>query len=80
MDEAKNSDEYINSPLITIPIILNKEKKNNKYEFSLEYSGAGIDTNKSLAEKLHNDYGIFLPELTEELSYLNNCCVKGLPR
>ncbi|MDD3056600.1 MAG: DUF4011 domain-containing protein [Aliarcobacter sp.] len=67
--EAKNSDEYINSPLITIPIILNKEKKNNKYEFSLEYSGAGIDTNRSLAEKLNNDYGIFLPELTEELSY-----------
>ena len=67
--EAKNSDEYINSPLITIPIILNKEKKNNKYEFTLEYSGAGIDTNKSLAEKLNNDYGIFLPELTEDLSY-----------
>lgn len=67
--EAKNSDEYINSPLITIPIILNKEKKNNKYEFTLEYSGAGIDTNRSLAEKLNNDYGIFLPELTEELTY-----------
>ncbi|WP_066154793.1 DUF4011 domain-containing protein [Aliarcobacter cryaerophilus] len=67
--EAKNSDEYINSPLVTIPVILNKEKKNNRYEFSLEYSGTGIDTNKSLAEKLNNDYGIFLPELTEELSY-----------
>lgn len=67
--EAKNSDEYINSPLVTIPVILNKEKKNNRYEFSLEYSGAGIDTNKSLAEKLNNNYGIFLPELTEELSY-----------
>jgi superfamily I DNA and/or RNA helicase len=67
--EAKNSEEYNNSPLITIPIVLTKEKKNNKYEFTLEYSGAGIDTNRSLAEKLNNDYGIILPELTEEFSY-----------
>ncbi len=67
--EAKNSEEYINSPLIAIPIILNKEKKNNKYEFTLEYSGTGIDTNKSLAEKLNNDYGIILPELTEDTEY-----------
>ncbi len=67
--EAKNSEEYNSSPLITIPIILTKEKKNNKYEFTLEYSGAGIDTNRSLAEKLNNDYGIMLPELNEEYSY-----------
>ncbi|MBN2881459.1 DUF4011 domain-containing protein [Candidatus Woesearchaeota archaeon] len=67
--EAKNSEQFNNSPLISIPIVLNKEKRANKYEFTLEYSGAGIDTNRSLAEKLNNDYGIILPELTEELSY-----------
>lgn len=67
--EAKNSEQYNYSPLISIPIVLNKEKRANKYEFTLEYSGAGVDTNRSLAEKLNNDYGIILPELTEELSY-----------
>jgi len=67
--EAKNSEEFNSSPLISIPIILNKEKKANRYEFTLEYSGSGIDTNRSLAEKLNNDYGMILPEITEELSY-----------
>jgi superfamily I DNA and/or RNA helicase/KaiC/GvpD/RAD55 family RecA-like ATPase len=67
--EAKNSEQFNSSPLISIPIVLNKEKKNNKYEFTLEYSGAGIDTNRSLAEKLNNDFGIILPELTEEHTY-----------
>lgn len=67
--EAKNSEQSNKSPLISIPIVLNKEKRANRYEFTLEYSGAGIDTNRSLAEKLNNDYGVILPELTEELSY-----------
>ena len=67
--EAKNSEQSNKSPLISIPIVLNKEKRANRYEFTLKYSGAGIDTNRSLAEKLNNDYGIILPELTEELSY-----------
>jgi superfamily I DNA and/or RNA helicase len=68
-NEAKNSEQYNRSPLVSIPVILNKEKKADRYEFTLEYSGSGIDTNRSLAEKLNNDYGIILPELTEEISY-----------
>lgn len=69
--EAKNSDEYNHSPLISIPIILNKFKGNNKYEFTLEYSGEAIDTNRSLAEKLNHHYGITLPELNEESTYID---------
>ncbi|PRM90636.1 hypothetical protein CJ671_02165 [Aliarcobacter cryaerophilus] len=69
--DTKNSEEYNHSPLISIPIILNKFKGINKYEFTLEYSGEAIDTNKSLAEKLNNDYGIILPELNEESTYID---------
>lgn len=68
-NDAKNSEIFNESPLVIIPIILNKKKKNNRYEFSLEYTGDGIDANSSLAEKLKNDYGIILPKLTEEFSY-----------
>ncbi|MDD3343024.1 MAG: DUF4011 domain-containing protein [Sulfurospirillaceae bacterium] len=68
-NEAKNSQEYNKSPLVSIPITLTKSKSSNRYIFSIEYSQEGIDTNHSLAEKLSNDYGIIFPELNEEQNY-----------
>lgn len=70
--EADHSDNKIKSPLINIPVSLKRgslNKKTNTYEYVLEYTGEAIDTNKSLAEKLKNDFNIELPELTEELSF-----------
>ncbi len=70
--ESNNSEIKIKSPLINIPVTLRRgslNRKTNTYEYILEYDGASIDTNKSLAEKLKNDFNILLPELTEELSF-----------
>jgi very-short-patch-repair endonuclease len=70
--EKDNSDIKIKSPLINIPITLRRgslNKKTSTYEYVIEYDGSAIDTNKSLAEKLKNDFNIELPELTEELSF-----------
>lgn len=68
-NEAKNSEEYNKSPLVSIPITITKSKSFNRYVFTIEYSQEGIDTNRSLTEKLLSDYGIIFPELTDELSY-----------
>jgi superfamily I DNA and/or RNA helicase/very-short-patch-repair endonuclease len=70
-NESKNSEIFNSSPLICIPVILEKEKKYNKNKFTLQYTGEGIETNKSLAKKLYNDFNIILPELTEEINYHN---------
>lgn len=67
--EANNSEHVNTSPLITIPVVLTKTKKRHRYEFTLEYSGEGIETNRSLAEKLLFEFGITLPELSEEISF-----------
>ena len=67
--EAKHSEHENKSPLITIPVVLTKTKRSNRYDFTLEYSGEGIETNRSLAEKLLFEFGIILPELNEETSF-----------
>ena len=70
--ESKNSDKKIKSPLISIPVVLKRgirNKANGTYEYTLQYTGEGIETNESLAQKLKNDFALHLPELTEELSF-----------
>lgn len=67
--DSKSSEIKNKSPLINIPVILTKEKKKTRYEFTLSYSGEGLDINRSLAEKLSQDFGIVLPELTEDISF-----------
>jgi len=70
--ESDNSEIKLKSPLVNIPVSLKRgslNKKTNTYEYKLEFNGESINTNKSLAEKLKNDFNIVLPELTEELSF-----------
>lgn len=70
--ESKNSDVKIKSPLVNIPVTLqrgNLNRETNTYEYILKYDGDGLDTNKSLAEKLSNDFNIVLPELTSEMTF-----------
>jgi len=70
--ESKSSEVKIKSPLISIPVSLKRGKLNKEtstYEYILEYNGDLIDTNKSLSEKLKNDFNIGLPEITEEISF-----------
>ncbi|HIC78425.1 MAG TPA: DUF4011 domain-containing protein, partial [Sulfurovum sp.] len=70
--ESDKPNVIIKSPLITVPVFLKRgklNKKTNSYEFSLSYTGDALDTNESLAQKLFNDFGMKLPELTEEISF-----------
>ncbi len=67
--EANNSEKKNKSPLINIPVTLTKIKKSKRYEFTLTYTGEGLDTNRSLAEKLAQDFNIVLPELREDISF-----------
>lgn len=68
-NESQHSEEINRSPLICIPITIKKIKSANQFLFTIEYSQEGLDCNRSLAEKLSNDYGILLPELNEETTY-----------
>ncbi len=70
--ESNDSDVKIKSPLVNIPVTLqrgNLNRETNTYEYILKYDGDGLDTNRSLAEKLSNDFNIILPELTSEMSF-----------
>jgi len=67
--ESDHSDIINKSPLVAIPVTLSKTKYNNSYQYKLVYSGEGLEINRSLAEKLLSDFGIILPELTEDMSY-----------
>ncbi len=70
--ESENSEVKIKSPLISIPVSLKRgelNKETSTYEYILKYTGDSIDTNKSLSEKLKNDFNIGLPEITEEISF-----------
>ncbi|MGB3961931.1 MAG: DUF4011 domain-containing protein, partial [Sulfurimonas sp.] len=70
--ESSDSDVKIKSPLVNIPVTLqrgNLNRETNTYEYILKYDGDELDTNKSLAEKLANDFNIVLPELTAEMSF-----------
>ena len=70
--ESNDSDVKVKSPLVNIPVTLqrgNLNKETNTYEYILKYDGDGLDTNRSLAEKLSNDFNIVLPELTSEMSF-----------
>lgn len=70
--ESKNSDIKIKSPLVNIPVTLqrkNLNEKTNTYEYILKYDGDGLDTNRSLSEKIFNDFNIVLPEISPEVSF-----------
>lgn len=67
--DAQHSEEINRSPLLCIPITIKKIKSIHQFQFTIEYSQEGLDSNQSLAEKLSNDYGIILPELNEESTY-----------
>ena len=73
-EEGSNPDESIKSPLITIPVSLQRmafDKKTHTYEYMLLYTGEIIETNESLSQKLFNDFRVKLPKLTEGMTFNN---------
>ena len=69
--EASYSNEEYLSPIILIPLRIERSRLNNKtkcYTYSINYSGEDIDSNTSILERLKSDFGLLLPELPEDLS------------
>jgi len=64
--DQRVSDKNFSAPLISVPVTLQKKEVAGIQQFSVQYTGDDISENLSLREKLKNDYGITLPELSEE--------------
>jgi transcription elongation GreA/GreB family factor len=64
--DQRDSDKTFTAPLVSVPVSLQKKEVAGIQQFSLQYTGDDISENLSLREKLRNDYGLVLPELTEE--------------
>jgi hypothetical protein len=72
--DQKDSDKTFTSPLISVPVSLQKKEVAGIQRFSLQYTGDDISENLSLREKLRNDFGLVLPELGEEQRSHGNSC------
>ena len=64
--DQRDSDKTFTAPLISIPVSLQKKEVAGIQQFSLQYTGDDIAENLSLREKLRNDFGLVLPELSED--------------
>lgn len=66
--EREDSDKKHLAPLFTVPIKIERKKKNNSryYEYQIEMSDEGFISNVTLKEKLKNDFGLILPVLDEQ--------------
>ncbi len=62
--EDDSSDKYLKSPLILIPVELNRS--NARERFTLSYTQEDVQLNVSLAAKLLNDFSIKLPIHTDD--------------
>ncbi|HEX4050324.1 MAG TPA: DUF4011 domain-containing protein [Steroidobacteraceae bacterium] len=65
--ESASSKEPVHSPLLLLPVQIDRELKYGQYRYFIE-AGDGSDplTNVSLRERLRKDFNIVLPEVDEE--------------
>ena len=67
--QSINSEKILNSPLILIPIQIERgkpDKVTGVYTYNLVYTGEDLVSNISLRHKINNEFGIKLPEFNEE--------------
>ncbi len=64
--DQRDSDKIFAAPLISLPVTLQKNDAGGIQHFSLQCAGDEISENLSLRLKLKNDFGLILPELSEE--------------
>ena len=74
--DQRDSDKTFTSPLISVPVSLQKKEIAGIQQFSLQYTDDDISENLSLREKLRNDFGLILPELAEEQIDVNDYFTK----
>lgn len=69
--EDENSDRPRLAPLVTIPVELERgglNKSKGSYSYNIKIKDDGVLNNITLSEKLKNDFGLGLPEYTENIS------------
>jgi len=66
--EADHSDRQYFAPLVLYPIEITRALSGTKYRFTIRGVGEDPETNISLIERLSRDFGIRLPELSQEQS------------
>jgi very-short-patch-repair endonuclease len=81
--EDKNSDKVRKAPLVLVPVAL--ERSTAKERFKVRYTQADLGPNLSLDAKLKMEFGLQLPEFSEELdieSYFSEIAeiIKNQPR
>ncbi|MDR2208711.1 MAG: DUF4011 domain-containing protein [Azoarcus sp.] len=70
--DQHDSDRTFLAPLISIPVWLQKKEVTGIQKFSLQYTGDDISENLSLREKLREDFGMVMPELSEDKIDVNS--------
>ena len=63
--ESENSDKYLYSPLILLPVRMLKKSSGHGLQFSVTSVGENATLNRFLFEKLKGDFGLELPDFKE---------------
>lgn len=74
--ESEHSEKKITSPLILMPIKIDRTLQKGEHTYKILQRGDGVVNNESLIEKLKSDFGISLPIFEEGASiqsYLSQC-------
>ena len=61
-----NPDRRFAAPLVTVPVTINQILADQRYLYTVAYSGEDIGQNMSLQEKLRQDLGYVLPEFDDD--------------
>lgn len=64
--DASHEKNEIKSPLILLPVQLEKERGYGPTVYRLSFDDEALDSNYSLIEKLKHDFALSLPEVTDE--------------
>lgn len=66
--ESPDSSKERLAPLVLLPVSIQKEEPDDSgsYRYSIQYSGEDVLANISLQERLRKDFGVDLPDLSEE--------------
>ncbi len=63
--DSEDEPRPMRSPLLLVPVRLNREGSAGQAKYSLTFDDGALDTNYSLIEKVKNNFDLNLPELEE---------------
>ena len=67
--EDEKAQKPLRAPLVLIPVEVERsfDARAGRYAYSLKYTGEEVPANLSLQKRLERDFGLTLPEMTEDL-------------